>query len=232
MTRAAEPQQFGAAAAAADDAGPLDALLVDAALGPVRYLLPDSSTARFAAGLLRRPRTTGRRLGHLAGELARVGVGTSTVAPSRRDRRFTDPAWAQNPVLRRLVQGYLTAADTLQHLVADADLDWRDGQRVHFLAENLVAATAPSNIPLVNPASAKAAIDTAGLSLLRGAGQLVRDLASAPRIPEMVDQSSFRLGDDIAATPGAVVLRTEVLELIQYAPQTDEVDEVDEVPTL
>src|SRR6476469_9133475 len=81
MTRAAEPQEFGAAAAAADDAGPLDALLVDAALGPVRYLLPDSSTARFAAGLLRRPRTTGRRLGHLAGELTRVGVGTSRWRP-------------------------------------------------------------------------------------------------------------------------------------------------------
>ena len=69
-------------------------------------------------------------------------------------------------------------------------------------------------------------IDTAGLSLVRGGKQLVKDLASAPRIPEMVDGSGFVLGENIAATPGGVVFRNEVLELIQYAPQTDEVYEV------
>ena len=97
---------------------------------------------------------------------------------------------------------------------------------MRFLLENVIQATAPSNVPLVNPASAKAAIDTAGLSLVRGGRQLAADLASAPRLPEMVDGSGFVLGDNIAATPGAVVFRNEVLELIQYAPQTDEVYEV------
>ena len=96
---------------------------------------------------------------------------------------------------------------------------------MQFLLENVIQATAPSNVPLVNPASAKAAIDTAGLSLVRGGKQLVADLASG-RLPEMVDGSGFVLGENIAATPGAVVFRNEVLELIQYAPQTDEVYEV------
>ena len=110
--------------------------------------------------------------------------------------------------------------------MADADLEPRDRKRVQFFLENLAEALAPSNVPLVNPASAKAVIDTAGLSLVRGGKQLVRDMASAPRIPEMVDGSGFVLGENIAATPGAVVFRTELLELIQYAPQTDEVYEV------
>jgi polyhydroxyalkanoate synthase len=73
----------------ADRAAPLDALLVDAALGPLRRLAPNSSTVRFAARLARHPVTTGRRLGSLTAELVRVG--TSTTAPSKRDRRFADP---------------------------------------------------------------------------------------------------------------------------------------------
>ena len=108
----------------------------------------------------------------------------------------------------------------------DADLEPRDRKRVQFFLENLIEASAPSNVPLVNPASAKAVIDTAGLSLVRGGKQLVKDLASAPRIPEMVDGSGFVVGENIAATPGGVVFRNEVLELIQYAPQTEEVYEV------
>ena len=210
----------------ADEAAPLDALLVDAALGPLRQLAPDPSTVMFAVGLARRPLTTARRLGSLAAELARIGVGTSALAPAKRDRRFTDPAWTENPLLRRIVQAYLAAGQTADQLVNDAALDWRDDKRVRFLAENLEDALSPSNVPLVNPASAKAAIDTAGLSLVHGGISLLRDMATKPRIPEMVDTSSFEVGRNIAVTPGAVVLRTEILELIQYRPQTERVREV------
>ena len=231
MSSGSATQSSGASATpvpddVANQAAPLDALLVDAALGPLRRFLPNSSTARFAVGLAKRPRTTGRRLGALATELAQVTVGRSARAPSSRDRRFADPAWADNPLLRRLVQAYLAAEETGGQLVGDAGLAWRDEQRVRFLVDNLAAALSPSNVPLVNPASAKAVIDTAGLSLLRGGSSLVRDLASAPRVPQMVDTTSFQVGRNIAVTPGAVVLRTEQLELIQYAPQTASVREV------
>jgi polyhydroxyalkanoate synthase len=207
-------------------AAPLDTLLVDAALGPVRRWLPDASTARLAGRLARRPMATGRRLGALVGELGRVASGSSSLAPRPRDRRFADPGWHHNPVLRRVVQAYLATAGAVDGIVDDAGLDWRDHQRVRFLAENLLEALAPSNVPLLNPASAKAAIDTGGMNFVRGARSLVRDLAQPPRIPQMVDTSAFTVGEDLAATPGAVVMRTELLELIQYAPQTPAVREV------
>ncbi len=213
----------------ADQAAPLDALLVDAALGTARRFAPDASAAKFAAGLARRPRTTGRRLGSLVAELARIGAGTSALTPAKRDRRFADPAWTENALLRRLVQAYLAAGQTAEQLVGDAALDSRDEKRVRFGVENLAEALSPSNLPLVNPASAKAVIDTGGLNIVRGGLSLLRDLATAPRIPEMVDMSAFEVGRNIAVTPGAVVARTEVLELIQYRPQTERVREV---PTL
>ena len=209
-----------------DLAAPLDALLVDAALGPLRRLAPDLSVARLAGRLGTRPVTAGRRLGSLAGELTRICLGTSRVEPAPRDRRFADPAWRENPVLRRIVQAYLAGGRTVEELVDDAGLGWRDDQRVRFLAENLLAALAPSNVPVLNPASAKAAIDTAGLNFLRGGLALTRDLARAPRIPRMVDGSGFSVGGNLATTPGAVVLRSEMFELVQYAPQTAAVRQV------
>ncbi len=206
-----------------DLAAPLDALLVEAALGPIRRFAPDLSAARLVASLATRPGVTARRLGSFTAGLAQIALGTSTVTPSRRDRRFSDEAWTTNPLLRRVVQAYLTTGRTAERLVADAELDWRDDQRTRFLVENLVQALAPSNVPLLNPASAKAVLDTGGLNVVRGAKAFVSDLASSPRIPAMVDPTGFELGRNIAASPGAVVLRTEVFELLQYTPTTPQV---------
>ncbi len=224
--RAPAPDSAVPAEDLADQAAPLDALLVEAALGTFRRFAPDLSAARLAAALARQPRTAARRMNSLAVELAGIGAGTSTVAPDRRDRRFADPAWTQNPLLRRIMQAYLAATRTADQLVGDASLGWPDDARIRFLAENLEEALSPSNLPLVNPESLKAAIDSRGLSLVRGGMSLLRDLAAPPRIPEMVDISPFEVGRNIAVTPGAVVLRTEVLELIQYRPQTGRVREV------
>jgi polyhydroxyalkanoate synthase subunit PhaC len=209
-----------------DLAAPLDALLIDAAFGPLRRLAPDASVAALALRLATRPGATAARLRSLAAELARVGLGTSSLQPGAKDRRFTDPAWAQNPLLRRILQAYLATGGAVGQLIDDAALGWRDDQRVQFLAENLTAALSPSNVPLLNPASAKAAVDTAGLNFARGALNLVRDMARAPRVPRMVDGSGFAVGKNLGVTPGMVVLRTDVFELIQYAPQTPTVRQV------
>ena len=204
-------------------------MLVDAALGPLQRFRPDMSTARWGVSLARRPGATARRLAELGAEAGRILTGTSTITPHRADRRFTDVAWVENPLLKRLVQLYLAGSHTAEQLVIEADLDPRDRARVRFFLENVAEAVAPSNVPLVNPASSKAVIDTAGLSLVRGGRQLVKDLASAPRVPEMVDGTGFVLGENVAATSGGVVFRSEVLELIQYTPQTDDVYDI---PTL
>ncbi|MBK6301415.1 MAG: alpha/beta fold hydrolase [Actinomycetales bacterium] len=209
-----------------DLAVPLDHLLVEAALGPLRRFAPDLSTARLLGSLASRPVSTGRRVGALAADLAAIVAGKSTVAPDRRDRRFADEAWAKNPLLRRLVQSYLASGATAAQLVSDAGLNWRDAQRVEFLLDNLTEALSPSNLPLVNPASAKAAIDTGGANFARGMSAFAKDMSAKPRVPQMVDSSGFELGRNIAVSPGAVIARTEVFELIRYQPSTPKVHEV------
>jgi poly[(R)-3-hydroxyalkanoate] polymerase subunit PhaC len=208
---------------AAAEAGALDLLLADAALGVARRFRPDASMLRFAAGLARRPGAVSREMAALAAELRKVAAGRSEVAPGRRDRRFSDPAWTQNPVLWRTVQAYLAAGQTADSLLATAELDWRDGERMRFLLTNLIAAAAPSNNPVLSPAGWKALIDTGGLSAVRGIRSLLTDLAAAPRIPTMVEPDAFEVGKDLAVTPGAVVHRTEIFELIQYQPATGNV---------
>ena len=215
------PAGPGPATEAADDAATaLDLLLTDGALGPMRRLLPVPAVVRLAADLARRPRVVARHGLDLAGELSRIAVGQSLLEPSRRDRRFTDQAWRTNAVLRRIVQGYLATVGTAEALLDDAELSWGDRERLTLAADNLIAALAPSNNPLVNPLAWKALIDTGGGNILTGVRHLVTDLSTPPRVPTMVRPDAFEVGVDLALTPGAVVLRTDVLELIQYSPQT------------
>ena len=128
-------------------------------------------------------------------------------------------------MLRRVLQAYLAGTATLAELQADAELDWADRERVGFQLTNLAEALAPSNNPVLNPAFWKAAIDTGGGSVLAGARRLAGDLATPPRVPAMVEPDAFEVGVDLAVTPGSVVLRTPVFELIQYAPATELVRE-------
>ena len=204
---------------ATDAAGMLD-FYEPGALGMVRRFWPESSMVRYAARLAGRPRTVTRRAGQLAAELAGIAKGSSQIAPQRPDRRFSDPAWNTNPLLRRTVQTYLALGWSAQDLLADAELGWRDNTRLKFVLTNLIAASAPSNNPYLNPAAWKAFIDTGGLSLVRGIRAFASDMASAPHIPTMVEGNAFQVGKDLAVTPGSVVARTEVCELIQYQPAT------------
>jgi len=201
-------------------AAPLDLLLTDAAIGMLRRVNPGGSGLRLAAALASRPRLVAGRGRWLIGELARVAMGSSQVQPSRRDRRFADPGWAGNPLLRRTMQAYLAAAQTAEGLVAEAGLDWADSERVGFVLTNLIDALAPSNNPLLNPAAAKAALDTGGGSILAGLRHFLADMTSPPRVPSMAEPDAFEVGVDLAVTPGSVVLRTPVFELIQYRPAT------------
>jgi polyhydroxyalkanoate synthase subunit PhaC len=205
---------------------PLDLLLGDAATGMLRRVNLGGSGLRLAAALAARPRLVAGRGAQLAGELARIGIGRSQVQPSRRDRRFTDPAWAGNPLLRAAMQAYLATGESVAGVVAEAGLDDRDAERVNFVLTNLIDALSPSNNPLLNPAAVKAALDTGGGSTVAGLRHFLSDMAVSPRVPSMVEPDAFEVGVDLAVTPGSVVLRTPVFELIQYRPVTATVRQV------
>ncbi|UQE73682.1 alpha/beta fold hydrolase [Gordonia sp. PP30] len=213
-------------AAAGEIAAPLDLLLVNSTKSFTRRMIPDGAVARFGASLVKQPISVAEMGAGLAKEIGTIALGRSQRVPARSDKRFSDPAWSQNPLLRRLEQSYLATSDTLERLYAAADLDWKDAEKVRFVLDNIIEGLAPTNNVLLNPQGWKALIDTGGLSAYRGFRAFVRDMASKPRVPAMVEPDAFSVGETVAATKGTVVLRTKMFELIQYAPQTKQVSNI------
>jgi class II poly(R)-hydroxyalkanoic acid synthase len=231
-TKTKDSEAAAQPAAAAEDhdprahGAPMDALLTDS--GPVGLgrFVPGKPILKAAGRLTIRPDRVAKRLGATALESAKVWAGRSDIEPPKGDRRFKDQAWEGNPAFRRLKQLYLLWCREVDGLIDDADLDWQDERRLRFAADNVVDALAPTNFPAANPAVLKATLDNGGSNLTSGAKKFVQDMARSPRIPNMVDTSEFEIGENIAVTPGAVVLRTDVFELIQYEPRTSQVREV------
>jgi polyhydroxyalkanoate synthase len=222
---APEKKQEQRSGPAAGNAG-LDAMLTDATMSGVSRWLPGRSAAKAAAKLALRPDKVALRTLGLTAEMAKIAAGRSEVAPHKGDRRFKDPAWTGNPAFKRLGQAYLATGRAWDGLISEAGLDWESERRMRFAIENVVDLLAPTNVPATNPAVLKATLDSGGRNFVSGASHFVRDMRRPPRIPSMVDESEFEVGENIAVTPGAVVLRTPVFELIQYEPQTAKVREV------
>jgi polyhydroxyalkanoate synthase len=185
----------------------------------------ESTPAAFVKALAHTPDLI-QRGGALAGEVAAAIYGRSTLEPLKGDRRFTDPAWTSSPVYRRLGQSYLALEQAISCAVEDADVDWRTRERARFAAGILSSALAPTNNLAGNPSALKHAFDTGGKSLLRGGRNLLKDLKHNRGMPLQVDSSPFRVGENVGATPGQVVFRNEVLEIIQYTPTTPTVQSV------
>ena len=204
-------------------AAPLDLLLSGSTLGVARRLLPNASSSRLVINLAKQPRTVTSQTTGLVQELISVVRGSSEIAPAKGDKRFADAAWRANPFLKRTMQAYLAADKTVEGLFSAADLEWRDAERIRFALDFFTEALAPSNNPVLNPLGWKALIDTGGLSALRGVRHFLSDIASSPRVPAMVRQDAFTVGETVAATAGSVVFRAEEFELIQYAPRTEKV---------
>ncbi len=156
-------------------------------------------------------------------EMGRVVTGKSTVEPDARDKRFTDEMWKTNPFYRALLQTYLTWQQSLNAFINDADLDKKDAERARFVLSLYVDAVAPTNTLLGNPAAMKKMYETGGASLVRGLTHMLEDLANNGGLPSQVDMKAFQVGKDLATSPGAVVFKNDVLELIQYQPTTQEV---------
>lgn len=207
-------------------AAPLDLLLVNSTRSFAGRMMPNQAWARLGGSLARQPRTVADQIGGLGRELATIATGNSDRAPARSDKRFSDPAWQGNPLMRRTMQAYLASADTAETLFAAADLDWRDHDKMRFVLDNILEGLSPSNSPILSPLGWKALIDTGGLSAVRGLKAFARDMASKPRVPAMVEPDAYTVGETVAITKGAVVLKTRMFELIHYAPQTTTVRQI------
>jgi polyhydroxyalkanoate synthase len=151
-------------------------------------------------------------------QLIEVLVGRSDVAPEPRDKRFLAPAWSENPVYRRLLQAYLVETRSLLDVVDEVELDAKSRERARFALSLLTEAVAPTNTLLGNPTALARAVETRGRSVLTGLRHLAHDVRHNGGMPATVDARPFTVGGNLAVTPGRIVHRSEVFELIQYAP--------------
>ena len=140
-----------------------------------------------------------------------------------RDKRFADRTWLDNPAFYSLRLSYQAFADYMDRLVSAAGLDPIQEAKARLTAGLAVDALAPTNYLPTNPAALKRAFETGGMSVAKGLRNFFDDLQHNDGRPRQVDTSGFTLGQNLAATPGQVVFRNELMELLQYSPQTDQV---------
>lgn len=142
------------------------------------------------------------------------------------DRRFSNPLWDTHPYFNFIKQQYLFSAEAMETAIAGLDhLDTREKKRLDYFARQIVDMMSPTNFLGTNPDALERAVETDGDSLVKGLENLVRDLEanSGDLLVTLADKDAFKVGENIGTTPGAVVYRNRMMELIQYAPTTDKV---------
>jgi polyhydroxyalkanoate synthase len=170
-----------------------------------------------------------------------IGLGAAVRASTRRafgleapgpmsplagDKRFADPAFADNPLYFLLAQQYLLSSQLVSELLDATDLGTAQDVKARFAAKFILDALAPTNTLPGNPAAIRQAFDTGGKSLVRGVRNMLGDIQHNGGWPSQVDTSGFEVGVNMAATAGAVVYRSDLIELIQYESQAKRVHAV------
>jgi polyhydroxyalkanoate synthase len=171
-----------------------------------------------AAGAARDRFEPGRRCVGAAGGR---GGADGRIEPDGRDRRFADPDWSRVPWWFGVEQAYLLWSRSMLELVEAAQLDGPDKIKAEFAMRVMVDALAPTTVLAGNPAALRRAAETGGLSVLAGLTNMTQDLLTNGGRPRQVDSTAFQVGENLAATPGKVVYRKHLMELLQYEPQTD-----------
>jgi len=162
----------------------------------------------------------------MAQDMVKIMTGKSDLAPDPRDKRFMDPAWQYNPFFRAGAQYYLAVQKGMKNWLEDLDLDELERNRANFIANIILDGLAPTNTLVGNPTAQKQIINSGGLSLIKGLLNAYNDIVHNKGMVSQVDKRPFKLGENVATSKGAVVYRDEMMELIQYAPATEEVYEV------
>ncbi len=209
-------------------------------LAPETDVFEDVDVAGFGESLikalrtsLRSPAAPVRSALHLAGDLAKIPVAAGArwlgrdipppVEVNAKDRRFASAAWQDNPAYYSLRMAYQASANAARELVGSAKLDAEESRKAMMALDLLVDALAPTNFLPTNPAALERAFETGGASLLRGARNFVDDLRHNGGKPRQVDSSGFEVGVNLACTPSKVVYQNDLMQLLQYEPQTEQV---------
>ena len=193
---------------------PLLGLAREDLIGAVGVMLRETAT---------RPVKTLKHMKKLGDEVVKIVSNQSELAPEAKDKRFLDPAFRFNPFYKAGMQYYLAVRKGVGEWMEELDFDETERARASFVAGMILDSIAPTNSLLGNPSAIKKAFDTSGGSLIRGLKNAYDDIANNDGIVSQVDKRPFKVGDNIANSPGAVVHRTEMMELIQYAPATAQV---------
>jgi polyhydroxyalkanoate synthase len=231
--RSTEPAVDGTEASVEEPLAALTALAPEAGALDLDPALFGQALGAAAVSVARHPESAARAGLRCAVDLTRTSLaaaaraaGLSAAGPvplDAGDRRFSDPAWEDNAGFFALRQSYLVLRRLAEDLVAVAELDEAMRAKAAFVVSLLADALAPTNLLLTNPAALKRAFDTGGQSVVAGARNCVDDVLHNGGQPRQVDASPFRLGENMAVTPSKVVYRNDVMELLQYMPQTEEV---------
>jgi polyhydroxyalkanoate synthase subunit PhaC len=177
----------------------------------------------FFRAIVNEPKVAAEQWLSFLGELGTIVSGKSERAPKSGDKRFSDSTWKESRLHSGLLKAYLAWGEAVDGFVDKTSLTQIDKARAHLITEILIDALAPTNVMVTNPAAVRRFLDTGGRSLWHGLKNYFDDLTKNGGMPSMVDTSAFKVGENLATTAGAVVLRNELLELIQYTPTTAKV---------
>ena len=145
------------------------------------------------------------------------------------DRRFSNPLWQSHPYFNFLKQQYMRNAEAIRQAVDDVEgIEGKDRQRLDYFSQQIIDMMSPTNFLGMNPDVLEKAIETEGESLVKGLENLITDLEAnnGELVVRLADEDAFEIGRNIATTPGKVVYRNRMFELLQYTPTTETVHEV------
>ena len=181
-----------------------------------------SALGRLARLLALEPGVLVREQFNLARELFAVVIGRSQQKPDPKDRRFSHEVWQKSGYYKRLMQAFLAWRESMTRMLEAARASTEDRERARFALSIVTEAFAPTNTLVGNPGALMRISQTRGKSILYGLNNFLDDVLNNGGMPRQVDDREFQVGKNLATTPGAVVYRSEVLELIQYQPATTE----------
>lgn len=194
--------------------GPLVGLAREDFVGAIALLLRETASD---------PTRTFRHMQTLGEDVVRILSGKSELAPDPKDKRFMDPAWRYNPFFRAGAQYYLAVQKGMKNWLEELELDELERDRANFISNIIIDSLSPTNTLVGNPTAQKRLIDSGGLSLVKGLKNAYNDLVHNKGMVSQVDKKPFKLGENVACSKGSVIYRDEMMELIQYAPATEQV---------